>query len=37
MPTSGVGPRVPGKSTTWITASAASASAPTARAAEAAP
>src|SRR5689334_2937919 len=31
-PTSGSGPSVPGRSTTWITASAASASAPTARA-----
>ena len=37
MPTSGVGPSVPGRSTTWITASAASASAPTARVATAAP
>ena len=36
-PTSGVGPSVPGRSTTWITASPASASAPTARAAAAAP
>src|SRR5580658_1203886 len=36
MPTSGVGPSVPGKSTTWMTASAESASAPTARAATAA-
>src|ERR1700683_387665 len=37
MPTSGVGPSVPGKSTTWMTASAESASALTARAAAAAP
>src|SRR5579863_7363842 len=36
-PTSGSGPSVPGRSTTWITASAASASAPTARAATSAP
>ena len=37
MPTSGVGPSVAGRSTTWITASATSARAPTVRAITAAP
>ena len=37
MPTSGVGPSVAGRSTTWITASAVSASAPIARVITSAP